>query len=157
MAVRELQVVMANPELLAKVAEMARRADVDELWATAMMTPAEALAVGLKLSTTFVALADGAPLCAFGITPVSILSGSGCPWMVSTYALDNCAADFIRHCKHDLQSFFGEWQLLYNLVDARNVRAIRWLKWLGFKVLPPIPYGPFKLPFHPFVMEVHHV
>ena len=46
-----------------------------------------------------------------------------------------------------------DYSLLINFVDARHGVAIRWLKWLGFKVFPAKPFGPDKLPFHRFEMR----
>lgn len=157
MAASKFQVVMATPELARAVARDARQADIDELWASARVTPLEAVNKGLEWSTAFVALADGEPLCAFGIVPFSALSASGAPWMVGTNKLEFHAVRFIKHCRLDLAKFFGEWSRLFNVVDARNVTAIRWLKWLGFTVSEPIPYGPFGLPFCPFFMEPNRV
>lgn len=151
------QVVDATPELLSLVGQSARQADIDEIWAAVRMTPEEAMQRGSQWSDVFVALVDGVPLCAFGVVSYSTLTRFGAPWMVGTTALDAHAKGFIRHCKHDLSAFFGEWDKLFNLVDARNTKAIRWLKWLGFTVLPPMPYGASGLPFHPFLMEIHHV
>ena len=150
---RKFQVVTGTPELLRVVADNVRMADVEELWASDKITPSDALQNASKWSTTFVALADDVPICAFGVVPYSILGSFGAPWMVGTNALDGCAKDFIRHCKTDLKGFFGEWERLYNVVDARNTKAIRWLAWLGFQIQPAVPYGPFKMMFHPFTME----
>jgi len=44
-------------------------------------------------------------------------------------------------------------QRLENYVDARQKRSIRWLKWCGFTVENPKPWGTLGLPFHQFWME----
>jgi hypothetical protein len=41
---------------------------------------------------------------------------------------------------------------LTNLVDVRNEKYIRWLKRIGFNILPPIAMGRDGLMFHPFEM-----
>ena len=46
---------------------------------------------------------------------------------------------------------------LFNFVDARNMKSIRWLKHLGYAVGPPVPFGVAGLPFHPFSMGACHV
>ena len=38
-------------------------------------------------------------------------------------------------------------------VDARNARAIRWLRWLGFRIHPAEAHGIQGLPFHRFEMR----
>jgi len=42
---------------------------------------------------------------------------------------------------------------LENWVDARNTKAINWLRWLGFTVHDPVPFGVAGLPFHRFDMR----
>jgi hypothetical protein len=42
---------------------------------------------------------------------------------------------------------------LENVVDARNTKSIRWLRRMGFEVLPAAPLGVEGRPFHLFVME----
>lgn len=154
---RDLRVVMATPELLNEVAANARQEDIDELWASNTVTPEEAMSMGSKYGTTFVLMCEDKALCAFGIVPFSVLSAVGAPWMVGTKDLEQHARPFIRKCRRELGVYFSEWSRLFNFVDARNVKSIRWLRWLGFKILPPMPYGPFKMPFHPFIMEDSHV
>ena len=151
------EVVMATPAIIDAVVADVRQADVDELWAVAQVTPRSAIAYGAEHSTAFALLADGVPVCVFGIVPYSVLSGAGIPWMVGTPGIDRHAVGFIRRCRMDLARFFGEWDKLFNVVDARNTKAIRWLKWLGFSVSDPTPYGPLGLLFCPFYMEPHHV
>ncbi|MNC81827.1 hypothetical protein D3C75_1350850 [compost metagenome] len=48
---------------------------------------------------------------------------------------------------------------LTNYVDARNLAAIRWLQWLGFRMDSPVPYGPHRLTFRQFHLtrDRHHV
>ena len=154
---RKFAVVAATSAHAVAVAARARQSDVDELWASNKLTPSAALDYGLRVSPALTLLMDDEPVCIFGITPLSAITGLGAPWMVGTDKLDTCARWFIRHCKNDLGAFFSEWSRLVNLVDARNTKAIRWLRWLGFSVLPAVSYGPFNLPFHPFIMEVGHV
>ena len=42
---------------------------------------------------------------------------------------------------------------LENRVDARNVPAIRYLRWLGFTLWPVMPWGHAGLPFYPFTIR----
>jgi len=46
-----------------------------------------------------------------------------------------------------------KFSLLYNYVDARNVKSIKWLRWLGFQLDEPAPYGVRGLPFHRFELR----
>lgn len=137
-----------------EIAANAREADIDELWAQARSTPARALRYGMKAcpgATT--GLLDGTPACMFGVTPYSILRGWGTPWLVGSRALAPLSAQkaFLRESEQVMGRWHEDYALLFNFVDVRNTPACRWLAWLGFTLLPPIPYGPDRRPFHPFV------
>lgn len=151
-----IELAEATDELLAQVAAETRQADRDELWAQARQTPEQALAAGARNGLfTLVALFDGAPVCVFGVVPVSALSGVGAPWMVATDRLDRHARQFVRHCRPVVAEMSAIFPVLRNLVDARNTRAVRWLRWLGFTLFPAVPFGPDRLPFHPFEIRAH--
>lgn len=153
MAEPSFKVVTATPELLARVVKDVRQADVDELWATAHLTPAEVLELAARYNDIFIAMADDEVLCAFGVVPLSILGGVGSPWMFGTTHLAKHAKRFLRRCKPGLDAVLGRWPTLRGFVDVRNKASIRWLKWLGFKLSAPEPFGPFGLPFHHFILE----
>jgi hypothetical protein len=55
-----------------------------------------------------------------------------------------------RETIHLLRRVYGP---LENWVDARNRLAIRWLRWCGFEIEAPAPYGPHELPFCRFSMK----
>jgi hypothetical protein len=132
--------------------------DRDELWAVACVSPEEGIRLSLQASeaawTWFV---NGAPVCMFGVSPNPVLQGVGMPWMIGTTLLERHAMTFLRRCRPYLEEMSESFVLLQNYVDARNVSAIRWLKWLGFKFDSPQPTGPFGLPFHRFQMKRNFV
>ena len=131
-----------------------RPEDVSELWAAAMATPERALRDGILLSPeSWVGMADDLPLCIFGVAPVSLLGRVGAPWMVGTSDIDRHAFGFLKACKGAVAEMIAPYPYLFNFVDARNDKAVRWLKWLGFTMPPAEPYGPFGLPFHRFEMK----
>ena len=151
MAVYEVR--PATDALLAEIASSPRQADVDELWSAARLTPMEAMRVGQRFSSAYIGLVDGEPVCAFGVTPISALSGLGAPWMVGSTALDAHFRGFLRGCGPVVKAMLERWPRLANYVDVRNQRAVKWLQWLGFSILPPVPYGHDGLLFHPFIKE----
>lgn len=138
------------------IAANVREADRREIWASHMMTPLEAMEYGLKHSEfALTGLADGVPVCMWGGVRASLIMSVGVPWMVTARALEQgeVAAAFIRRCKKSLQRFLKRYDILVNYVDARNYRAIRWLKYMGFTLQDARPYGFYGLPFHKFEMR----
>ena len=98
--------------------------------------------------------ADGELVILGGVVPVSILGGVGSPWMLGTTTMDRLPGALTRvgmHYRDVAKSLFPE---LVNYVDARNVKAIRWLKRLGFTMSDtPVPYGVKGLPFYKFELR----
>ena len=148
------RVVEALPEHVEAIAADTRQADVDELFASSGITPETAMWKGLVCSThAWTGLIDDRPVCMFGVAPRSVLSGRGYPWLIGTNRMEREARVFLRECRPQVAVMRGVYNLLENYVDARNVKAVRWLRWLGFEIAPAAPYGDLGLPFHYFKME----
>ncbi len=148
------ELVPAEAGHIEAIAANARPADVAELWACARTIPAEALERGLAGSAeAWTAMVHGVPVCMFGATPYSILGGIGTPWMVGSTGLNPLAVQkellrLSRPALARMQQAFPS--MLFNVADQRNDAALRWLSWLGFRFLAPVPVGPDSTPFIPF-------
>lgn len=150
----EVDIVHATPAHAAHVAAHMRDADRAEVWATARLTPAEALAGSIRSTPAPLAgLVDGVPLCVFGIAPRGLLSGEGVPWLLGTDDIRRHRRQFLPESRLVLGVIARGFDLLVNHVDARNSLSIRWLSWLGFQIHPAEPFGVDRLPFHRFTME----
>lgn len=136
-----------------------RQADVREIWAAGRLSPYTALRKSMETCPTAKAgLVDGRVLCMFGVGRLTALSMVGVPWMLGTSEIESNSRAFLRHSRAVVADMRQQgFSLLANFVDARNTHAIQWLRWLGFTVSPEVPYGPDKLPFHPFFMECSNV
>ena len=93
------------------------------------------------------------PVAVLGISTVSLLYNTGCPWMLATPHVDRYRRAFIEAGRFYTQSMLSEYDALENHVDARNVKSIAWLKRIGFQISAPVPYGALEYPFHPFRIE----
>lgn len=143
--------IKAEQAHIAEIAARCRPADVAELWASDRSTPAEALQKGLDTaSAAWTGVVDGEPICMFGVTPWSILGAAGAPWMIGTTLIKPNARPFLKESRRALEAMKEPYDLLLNFVDARHHEAVRWLRWLGFTIQEPVPYGPDGMPFHPF-------
>lgn len=134
-----------------------RPADAAELWASNRTTGAECMAFGMRYGDqSWAGTVDGEPVCMFGVVPASLLGRVGVPWMVGTTAMDRLRVQkaLLHESRPALQAMFSRYDVLANVVDARNAAAIRWLRWLGFTVSDEaVPYGPDRQPFHTFHMR----
>lgn len=121
-----------------------RQADIDELRALGA-TPEQCLRLGLQHSAraTTVFL-HGEPA---GVVGIIDYRDYRLPWAVFTTAIDRHPLPFLRGGRAWMRGVSG---LLLNYVDARNTMTIRWLKWLGFTIDDPIPYGVNGEPFSRF-------
>lgn len=151
-----ITVAVAAAEDVAPIAAAARPADVAEAWAGSRSTVAAALEEGLRTSTlAYTFHMDGRPVAMVGVRPYSELGGVGIVWMLGTSDLDRMEARrailelgpaAISHLRRRYP------RMLFNFVDAANVRAVRFLRWAGFTLQDTIPLGRAGEPFHPFYL-----
>ena len=97
---------------------------------------------------------DGQPFVIFGVASASILSSIGTPWLVGTDDIETRGAVAVaKRSRHYVNRMREGYDLLENYTDDRHVSAHRWLKWCGFHIEEPRPYGAEGLPFRRFWIE----
>jgi hypothetical protein len=148
------EIVTAEKWHIPHIAAHVRDADRDEFWAASMHTPEEVLEQAFVISRlAWTGLIDGVPVCMYGVVDSStVLIRQGRPWMVGTDLLDKHQVVFLRRCRSSLETMKMCFGKLENYIDARNVKAIQWLKWLGFSFSEPEPLGPLNMPFIRFTL-----
>ena len=124
-----------------------RQADYDELLATTYRSPLECLITPFTRSDSqiYTIVGDHEEILGmFGI------GKEGAIWMLSSEGLyDNYREPFIRQCRKWIDLLQADHPVIYNFVDVRNTKAIRWLKFCGFTVdSDPQPYGHWGNPFY---------
>lgn len=79
---------------------------------------------------------DGKPACIIGIGTVSYIGNVGTPWFLTTDVMETMAAKraLLAYSPVFVADFLEKYDNLVNYVDARYIRALRWLKWLGFTI-----------------------
>lgn len=137
---------------LPALVDQIRAADRDEIEAATGM-PIEAALWQLIPGSrkAFKIVHEGLVLALFGDAQHS--AGLGVPWLISTVHVDRYPREFLRVCKPAVAEMLAHHGCLLNYVDARNLTAIRWLRWLGFAFGEAVPYGHAGLPFLPFTMK----
>lgn len=103
-------------------------------------------------------LVNGAPICVWGCTTLDALAQEGRPWMISTPGVERHAALFARVSRDVMSGWQSTHRALSNFVHPDNRRAIRWLRWLGFRVDDTTqPFGRLSRPFLRFQWEAEDV
>lgn len=144
----------ATPADLERIAANMDPADAAEVWATAHLTPAQALTASAAASRDpVVGRVDGEPICAFGVGQRTVLDDIGVPWLLGTPEIRKHKRVFLRVSKSWIERKKRDFTTLENFVDSRHTRAVKWLRWLGFTIEPARPYGPDGVPFHHFHMR----
>jgi hypothetical protein len=118
-----------------------RQQEVDELSALGS-TSEECVRLGLQFGNAMTAFIDGEPAGIFGVADYG---DHQIPWAVFTKVIDAHPVAFLRASKRWKASHSAK---LVQYVDARNERAVRWFKWLGFEVSDAEPLGLNGEPFH---------
>lgn len=127
-----------------------RQQDQDEVQASHGVTGEQAVLLSFaRAGISYVAVLDGRPICLFGVTPAPY---GGYPWLLGTDAMEQLPVTFFRTSRAYIKAFLQEFGYLENYVDARNTLSIQWLRWLGFTIHPPAPYGIEQKPFHKFFL-----
>lgn len=89
----------------------------------------------------------------FGLSPMSLMGEVGVPWLLGTEQMRDIKYTFARQSLLFIRKMLEFYPVLTNFVDARNTLSIKWLKWLGFEIQSPKPFGPAGMPFHQFSMR----
>lgn len=137
------------------MAPIVREADRQEVWASSQKEPEEALVESFNLATNAWTMKHGDDIvCIFGITPISLLDDQMIVWLLSSVHVEKYSMPFLRACRSFLKVLMAKYNSMENFVDARYKESVRWLKWLGFDVSEPEPFGKLNMPFHRVKMEV---
>lgn len=148
--------VEVTEEGIEHIAQNLRPVDQEEAFATfghRRYLDGIKLSVAASDSVVMAISAFSEPVAVLGVSTVSLLYNTGCPWMLATPHVDRYRRAFIEAGRFYTQSMLSEYDALENHVDARNVKSIAWLKRIGFQISAPEPFGVMGYPFHPFRIE----
>jgi len=134
-----------------ELAPILRKADLAELAASTTASPLQCLVEPFtddKAQNYSMVGDDEEIVGMFGVRPAPEIS-NGIVWMLTSekvYAKH--VAQFVRECRPYTAILNAQYNRIYNYVDARNKKAIRWLKFVGFTIdKTPYPVGPDNTPF----------
>ncbi len=151
----EVRIEVPTKDDLDYLARNLRQSDVDEVYAaTGVRDMRFAVKASVAVSEeSLVGRVDGVPVCVWGVQAGSLITRHGIPWLVGTDAVSTYQRAFLRRNKKWVERVRQDYSYLMNFVDVRNDKAIKWLEWLGFAILPAAPFGPFDMMFHRFAMQ----
>ncbi len=146
--------VVATIEHAAWLGPRLRQADVLEVEAASGVPAADALVQAVQNSwQAHTWMLDGQPLFIAGVVGHPDDEKLGIPWMLASDEADRHPRRYLAGAHEYVKSFFERHDTLLNFVDNRNIKAQRWLHWLGFQIGDPRPFGVAGLPFRPFWMD----
>lgn len=147
-------IVPATQEHVAQMLPHVRQADRNEVMASAGRTVEDLLGRSVEQAElAWAGLVNDKVACIFGVTGASIISETGFPWMIGTGLIEKHAKAFLRRNRPIVATMLARYPYLKNYVDARNAKAIEWLRWLGFTLLPVEKFGVYRMPFYPFELK----
>jgi hypothetical protein len=151
----EIFIMKAQDEHAAVLAPLMRKADADEVYATAHWKPEEALrkAIAFSEGEAYAVYLHGELACLFGVGRPNLMGRVAIPWLLTGSAVDKYPLTFYRNAKKIFKMIVTQYPCMMQRVDSRYTSAVELMKRLGFKIHPPEPFGPDKVLFHTIVYE----
>ena len=151
-----------RPAVLADALQLApkmRIADREEIRASNGSSPLEALVIPFTYEKsrnyTIIGTANEGVMGMFGVTPTKD-SEYGVAWLLSSEDLFKHTKQFIKECPYWVSQMSEGYTYIYNWVDRRNWKSLKWLQFLGFEAKEEMKqYGVGKLPFLLMIKETN--
>lgn len=87
---------------------------------------------------------NGEGACIWGMIPPSLMSDRAYIWLYTTDVADKHTFILVRQSRLMIEEMFKEYPILVGYCNIEDLRAIRWLKWLGAEFGHP---EGMKIPF----------
>lgn len=138
-----VEIVEVNSDHILYLAENARKSDAEEIaaWDGTDITDALIYSVIDSGEESYTALIDSVPVAIFGAAQHLWKEDTALPWMIATDELEKHAFAVVRQNVKFINQWLKKWDCLENHVAEKNVKAIEWLNWLGFRFSSPEPLG----------------
>ena len=143
-----------------QLAPRIRKGDRQEIMASDGASPLEALVIpftqkNAKIYSIIGTKSEGV-IGMFGSSPTKE-KGYGVVWLLSSETLFKHTKQFIKECPYWIDEMGKGYKYLYNFVDKRNWKSLKWLQYLGFEPKTEIgDYGFGKMPFLLMMKEINN-
>jgi hypothetical protein len=152
----DLQRIEATMAHAKELGPRLRQADKDEVQAACGLAAEDALILAVAHAKKAHAwLLDGELVAISGISGSLIDDGVGVIWMLASDGVERVPKLLLKGQRQYVRDLLQGHDMLLNFVDNRNIKAHRWLRWLGFQLGDPKPFGAAGLPFRLFTMSAH--
>lgn len=81
---------------------------------------------------------DEKPIFIFGLEPSGIITDSACVFLVGTKDIEKYPKEFLKFTKRAIKEALKDYSILYNFVDFRYNKSIRWLEKIGAKFISDV-------------------
>lgn len=147
MAREDIRIMQPTRTLLVHLAVEMREKDAAELQKLGL-EPLQALYECVAASQrSYVAVDKGIPFAAWGLARYSLATGCGGPWLLTGRGIEKHKRLLLAGSRYFVERMLEDCPRLVVMVDAEYKEALRWLRWLGFRLDEPVPYGPYGSPF----------
>jgi len=137
-----IEIQEATAGAAAYIAQNLRESDREELIAAYGDDIAMAVMDSYRLSqNVWVAYVDNVPFSIFGVAQSYDYPDAGVIWLLGTDEILKNQMSFLRGSKEHFKQMVKLYPFLYNFTHVNNKAAQRWLRWLGFTLEDPEPYG----------------
>lgn len=152
MSSRVAEMLPVDDRLIAMTVANARMADRLEFEAIRGLSVEQELRYSVEKSVNPRAyVVNGRVVAMFG--DIKLDEQTGVPWLISTTEIDRHHRAFLTECDREVAAMRQRYKVLINYTDARYVKALRWLRWLGFHMHDAVPYGINGELFHPMTLR----
>lgn len=140
--------IEALPEHVHEVMADLREHDRRELALMTRNPIGHSLAASIAAGNAFSAVYQGQIIGLYGAPKTGMSQGT--PWMVATNQMFEIPHLVARYNRKIVSGWMKEFDYMFNYIDTNNEVTKNWIKWLGFRLWPARPYGPYGHPFHKF-------
>jgi len=138
-----------------------RKGDREEIMASEGISPLRALVTPFTYDNakiySIIGTKDEGVIGMFGSNPTQ-LPEYGVAWLLSSEKLFKHTKQFIKECPYWVSQMSEGYEYLYNFVDKRNWKSLKWLQFLGFEPKEELQqYGVGKMPFLLMMKETNKI
>ncbi len=150
----DIKIIPSTEAHAIELAASMRQADVDEIKASHGVDPLRGSVTSYRSSEAcFTGMVDNQVACTYGVIRRHVMSDRGMPWLLTTDLIERYAVPFLIGTRDVVASMQVAFGYLENWADARNVVALKWLQWCGFKLCHAEPWGVERRLFQRFYWE----